>query len=389
MFGKEDNMAKSFFLMNKDVVVAEVHKKNTELGPGFELGEIYGTLPLGCEDFEEWINNRKAAKHNRHLANLMERIGCLETEGFINLTRAASLNDTFWVKLETDSGKWKDVSLYSNGFTELISRLAFLGYGIPDEKFSLTKATTPELGMEGSFPKCFKKEDNGIFLYKRGRENYTNGGLEPYAEVLSSEFAKAFCLEAVKYELASIYGRTASRCELFTNEETGYVPYYRVSKASALINMTRFFEKIGSEDAFRRMLVSDSIIMNEDRHLGNFGVLVNNDSQEILKIAPAFDFNVSLCWNLTKEDFEHFGDSILDKAPKIGHDFIELGQKVMTDDIRSDLKNLRGFRFSFRGDDKFPAWRVQKMEEIIDRQIEGLISKEKLLTKDIFIPEQQ
>lgn len=38
---------------------------------------------------------------------------------------------------------------------------------------------------------------------------------------------------------------------------------------------------IGSEDAFRRMLVLDVVILNIDCHLGNFGVLFNTDTMEI------------------------------------------------------------------------------------------------------------
>ena len=42
------------------------------------------------------------------------------------------------------------------------------------------------------------------------------------------------------------------------------------------------------------MAVFDSIIANTDRHSGNFGVLRDNRTGEILGTAPLFDHNVSL-----------------------------------------------------------------------------------------------
>ena len=41
----------------------------------------------------------------------------------------------------------------------------------------------------------------------------------------------------------------------------------------AIPELLAYFESIGSGDAFRRMCVLDAIILNTDRHYGNFGVL--------------------------------------------------------------------------------------------------------------------
>ena len=48
---------------------------------------------------------------------------------------------------------------------------------------------------------------------------------------------------------------------------------------------------------FRRMVL-DAVILNIDRHLGNFGVLFDTDTMEIQTMAPVFDNNRSLLFDL-------------------------------------------------------------------------------------------
>lgn len=80
------------------------------------------------------------------------------------------------------------------------------------------------------------------------------------------------------------------------------------------------------------------------------------------------------------------GNKLEEYGPRIGEDFTRMGQQALTPAIRSDLINLKGFQFSFRGDERFPVWRVKAMEEIVNRQVEAILSKERLYTKDVFIP---
>ena len=53
--------------------------------------------------------------------------------------------------------------------------------------------------------------------------------------------------------------------------------------------LLQYFSSIGSEDAFRRMCVLDALILNPDRHYGNFGVLFDTETVQILCMAPVFD----------------------------------------------------------------------------------------------------
>lgn len=374
-------------LMNRDEITAGFEKKDSSYLPRFAKKE---GMPIGFQTLEDWMKRRNGANHNGYLNSLLSKCGCDNEKEFLSLTHAASLNDTFWIKKETESLCWDDVSPYLNSFSEPVSRLAFEGTGDFEEAVitSNSKACFPELTTEGSFRKCWKKENGDIFLYKQGESGARNVGLEPYSEVLAAELAQKICRDAVLYEQAELYGQTSSRCRLFTSEQHGYVPMFRFCPTGASTeHLMSFYQNIGSEDAFRRMLVLDALTFQLDRHMGNYGVLVENSSQSILGMAPVFDLNLALFPYVEQEEFSIISQKLSDYGPRIGDDFLRVGQEAITPGIRSDLADLTGFEFTFRGDEKFSPERVKWLEQLINRQLRGLLSQEVLYTKDIFISE--
>ena len=103
-------------------------------------------------------------------------------------------------------------------------------------------------------------------------------------------------------------------------------------------------------------------------------------------MAPIFDFNLSLFPYASEAELSNPGDMLLQYTPIIGNDFTRIGQQAMTDEIRKRVKELEGFQFAFRGNEKFPESRVRLLENIVDRQIEAVLSNEILQTKDVFAP---
>ena len=91
---------------------------------------------------------------------------------------------------------------------------------------------------------------------------------------------------------------------------------------------------------------------------------------------------------MTKEEFEQVGTKLLDYGPAIGNDFTRVGQEMLTSEIRKELVNLRGFRFSFRGNKDFAPWRVKMMEDMVHQQIQAILKGEILYTRDVFVPKE-
>lgn len=371
-----------YYLMNKDIIAASFDKENNR----WNLLQQNSELPLGRFEINGWLEDRKAYKHNRHLKQLMIDCGCETTEGFIKITHAASINDSFWIKEENENVTWNDISFYRNDFNDTISKLAFEGLGLYGMQIS---STSPELTTDGSFRKCWKKEDGEICLYKRGISGAYNAGLEPYCEALASEIIHKVDSTSVQYSVLKLHGEIATKCKVFTDEDVGFVPLRKlVDRSITLEELLDFFDKLESREQFQRMLVLDAVTFNVDRHLGNIGILVDNETQKPLGIAPNFDFNLSMLPYVTKEEFEQIGTKLLDYGPAIGNDFTRVGQEMLTSEIRKELINLQGFRFSFRGNKDFEPSRVHILEEMVEKQIRAILKGEILYTKDVFVPKE-
>jgi len=379
-----------YLLMNKDNIVATFQKiEGTFEDISYKLTSFNkDMLPIGFTDITTWIDGRKASKHNKHLKEIMERLGCANSEGFIKLTHATSINDTFWVKNEKENVAWKDVSLYVNEFTESISALALAGIGLYNEEFSPTGL--PEFVSDGSFPKCFKKEKTEIWIYKGGTHGASRAGLEPYCEVLASEISNHLSQDSVVYNLARIHGKLASKCKLFSNEQYGYVPFKKIAEQGKVVTLDtafQYFCNIGSEETFRQMLLTDAFTFNTDRHTGNYGALFNNDTLEIIRMAPIFDLNLSMLPYLSEQDFDCIGDNLLKYGPVLGSDFTRLGQQALTEKNRDAVKDLCDWQFSFAGNSEFTRKRIKSLEEIVSRQARAVLSNDKLQTRNVFVPE--
>ena len=92
---------------------------------------------------------------------------------------------------------------------------------------------------------------------------------------------------------------------------------------------------------------------------------------------------------VTKEEFQDIGTKLLDYGPQMGGDFLQVGQEMLTPEIRRELIGLQGFEFSFRGNQEFEPWRVKAMEEMVHRQIQAILRGGGLQTKDVFVPQAE
>ena len=251
-----------YYLMNKDNTVAEFTAKEIVGEVYYVVGKELGRLPLDFIDINKWLEHRQAAKHRQHIKTLMRECGCDTVEGYIKVTHCTSINDTFWVKSENEEITWRDVSLYTNEFNDVIAKLAFEGVGLFGEKF----------GTAGNYSKCCTRGlDDELYLYKRGTEGFANAGLEPYSEALSSELYHTITRNSVDYSLVTLHGRKASKCKIFTNESVGLVSYGVIGDKPGL-GALEFYDALGCADKFRAMLVADAVCFNEDRQAGNHGV---------------------------------------------------------------------------------------------------------------------
>lgn len=358
----------SYLLLNKDSVWLEFHcEQNKYLETTAQEDRWHTSLrPFGYANLTDFLERRKAPKHRAHIAQLLREYGCDTLEGYLDVTHALTLNDTFWVKRADSSLCWKDVSLYQNPFNEVISEAAFDG-SLSSSGFS---STSPEFSTDGQYAKCWVREGSDIWLYKTGGVF----GLEPVSEFLASQLAACICPESVSYELAFYRRELISKCRLFTSEQAGLAKAAVLTKDRTISGFLRYFEGIGSGDAFRRMCILDALILNVDRHSGNFGVLYDNDTLQVQKMAPVFDNNRSLLFDLDSDQLKHPEWCIRHSAPRLGADFIATARGLLTDSIRNDLLNLNGFRFAPHPDLPIDGERLDRLDQIVQSQLRSILA---------------
>ena len=297
--------------------------------------------------------------------------------GFIALTHCLSLTDTLWVKSDRENVTWSDVNLYENNFDEVVSKLSFDGNGL----FGIQMSTTsPELTTDGAYDKCWLNEKDGIHLIKAGSDGARNTGLEPYGEVLASQVFEKIC-DSVKYTLRKYDGRVVSDCKLFTSAKYGYKPISLFLKSGIkyeLPDVIEIYRDFNCEDDFRRMVVADCITLNCDRHFGNFGFFINNETFERTVLNPCFDFNMAFV-PFAEEGFD-FGKPELDfdeylskRGPVIGSDYVAPARAILTPEIKKCVEEIRETRLTVQCDQKFTEHRLEQMNMIKNVQCERIL----------------
>lgn len=91
-----------YLLLNKDSVWLEFRCERNKHLEVAALEETWhtGQRPFGYTSLTDFLERRKAPKHRAHIAELLRQYGCEELDGYLDVTHALSLNDTFWVKRE-------------------------------------------------------------------------------------------------------------------------------------------------------------------------------------------------------------------------------------------------------------------------------------------------
>ena len=189
--------------------------------------------------------------------------------GIIAANKGLSLNDCFWVDAEGSGDTFEKVNLYDNRFSQVLAAIAFTGYG---SSIRTSLASCPEFSTNGMLPKCWRRQNGKIYLYKGGTSGFSNLGFEPYSELYAYQVAQVMGVNAIRYTLTKDLKKTlCSKCELFTSKEYSYIPIGQLVSKGGIKAILAYYQTLGQNfvDALEDMLVFDAIICNTDRHYGN------------------------------------------------------------------------------------------------------------------------
>lgn len=330
-------------------------------------------LPPSFISIADWLERRNYAKHKSHLRRWLKEWQIDTIKGFLDITHALGLNDTLWVCPASSTLSWHNVSLYSNHFNDVVAHTAF-SKGLNGLKLS---STSPEFTSEGSFAKCWIRQNNGsISLYKKGSEGFANSGLEPYSEFYSSQISALLCRSSINYDLSMFNGSLVSSCPMFTSENEGFVPLYKYldnNRSYSMKQVFDFIDSLGLADDFRDMIVLDAVILNTDRHLGNFGFIVDNDTFRIKRFAPVFDHNMALLARAMDNSLTDDAEYYRSLGHKIGSDFTPTAHALLTPRTKDILHSLCDFKFTTHDKYNLPEKRLTFLETLVRQQASSIL----------------
>lgn len=324
-----------------------------------------------------WIKHRAIPKNRAYVHAFLAKCGLTLNRpmSIISVSKGLSLNDCYWVVESDFEGSFEKYNLYRNKFSQILALIAFTGYG---SSIRTSLASCPEFTTNGMLPKCWRRVDGKVMLYKGGTSGASNTGNEPYSEYYAAQIAKALGINAISYGISKWNGILCSTCELFTSLDYSFIPVGRIVTSGGMKAVREYYEKLGPEfvKSLNDMIVFDAVICNTDRHFGNFGFLVDNRTNKIAAPAPLFDHGNSL-FNLAGLDAFESKDAMRDYAdtllPCVYDDFIGTAKSVMADEHREQLRGLLNFRFKKHPRYNLSPQRIKMIEDQIQKRARLLL----------------
>jgi hypothetical protein len=298
---------KKYILMHKNIEVLEMYL--AEDGVVESVGGIKNPmhLPIGLVDtsliaVRRWWAGRTIPASRDGLKDVLFYLSEETVESMLEKSYGLSLSDHYWIKPEESSLKWEYVNFFENPFSEDMGKLLF---GDKLDKRNLT-LMSPDASSDGWLRKKWVIVDGDRVLLKGGSGFWQQ---EPYNEVIASSLMEKLAVHHVRYDLCREDDKVFSMCKDFVTCETEFIPAYKVAltmpieaHADLYAHLMRCCDNLSIPDIRQDldiMLTVDYIIMNEDRHLNNFGFLRNPDTLKWIGFAPIFDSGTSL-WYKTR-----------------------------------------------------------------------------------------
>ena len=344
-------------LMHKNVPVALVEFDEVT-GVFTQIYEVInsGHMPVGVpvingvadrRELHSWWYARAIPASRIGLKEALEKLKVSTTAEMLGKSFALNLSDQYWIAPEDMNLNWHDVNFFENDFSEDIGNI-LIGLTSDSDKINYM---SPDSASDGWLKKKWRIVDGERVLFKAGSGSNLQ---EPYNEVLATAIMKRLGIPCVEYSLTLIGDKPYSACRDFITESTELVTAHNIIKSvkkrndvslyEHYINCCKEYGITDIEHSMNQMLTLDYIIVNEDRHLNNFGLIRNADTLEYVSAAPVYDSGTSMWFNTAAKNVKAGARDIESKPFKTRHaDQI----KLVTDFDWLDIDKLYGIEDEF------------------------------------------
>ena len=299
-----------YILMHKTTPVVEL-EIDEETAAISKIGEIFSIphIPIGINfkdnrlnrgSLNEWWHGRSIPASRQNIQEALKNLGVSTTNKLITQSFGLSLSDQYWVNPVNNPLEWEKINFFDNDFSDDVGNI-LLGSVVKEGKINLI---SPDNTSDGWLKKKWTIIDGNRALIKGGSGTTQQ---EPYNEMLACAVMRRLGIPHVPYTLIMIDEYPYSVCEDFITRDTELISAWYIINTQKILNhisLHRHYINCCTDlsipnitDAMNYMLTLDYIIVNEDRHLNNFGVIRNANSLKWLCPAPVYDSGTSMWCN--------------------------------------------------------------------------------------------
>ena len=294
-----------FTIMHKDRKVAAIREDGTctIYAPSFMPYHLYletakdlDTRLNNLNNFYYWCSSRVLPPDRKYAKEILNSIGAKQAvtdrdrAGIAISYHGLSLTDVYWIKFNRENVSFADLSLFRHSLSGAFADVSLNGRSLTVQNAEMLKPNDAagDIGTRGVAPKAWIRESGTFYLLKNGDER------DVKAELLASKIARCFRADSVACERSTFEGKPVSRSRIITSEDESLVSMEAVDVYCANHELDRdAFVLKKDAYAYHMMNLIDYLVGNTDRHWGNWGFLVSNDTNKLEKLYPLMDFNKS------------------------------------------------------------------------------------------------
>jgi len=246
----------------------------------------------GVQPLMQWWYDRCIPSSRYGIAGFLDGIGFCTMHHLLPGSLGMNLSDQYWIRPKGSDVFWDDANFYENPFPEEF------GNGLMTA-IAAKNPVTPDIATDGVLAKRWIIEGGKRRLVKSGTEPFRQ---EPVNEAVATMIMEAQGIPCAHYDQIWVDDVPCSICDCFVTPQTELVSAMRIVDAYGLPSDSKrdAYEsacaKIGLDVrlAMAQQDFIDYMMMNGDRHLGNYGLIRDADTLEWIGPAPIFDTGTSL-----------------------------------------------------------------------------------------------
>ena len=326
----------------------------------------------------DWFRGRGIPSWRKDLEKLLDKLGVSSSVELLNKSYGLSLSDQYWLKDVNSTVKYEDINFFTNDF----EYEAYLDASLDSSSKSIVSLDknifkSPNNTTDGMLQKGWIIESGKRVLVKG---TYTSNKEEPINEYLASQICKRLGFDYCNYEVEwSDKTKLISKCNDFINENEELISAYDIynsEKKPNNISDYEFYIQIlekhnvpNARENMENLFILDYLMLNNDRHLKNFGIIRNVNTLKWEKVAPIFDTGESMqCDKYTDEiNFSSGKGKFFSNTDKDYEDILKIIGKNI---LRVDLSKLKGICDDYR----LILEKYQDKLDMSDKRKEKLVS---------------